>query len=60
MKIFNLSPGYCVTNLIVYTIYQNLYKNFGEIGQNIKSLMEKFQEKSQRSQKLESISDMKV
>ncbi|EDV26408.1 uncharacterized protein TRIADDRAFT_22566 [Trichoplax adhaerens] len=39
---------------------KNLYRNFGEIGQNIKSLMEKFQEKSQRSQKLESIADMKA
>ncbi|TNM92675.1 hypothetical protein fugu_018077 [Takifugu bimaculatus] len=39
----------------------NLYLNFGEIGTNIKNLMEDFQKKKPKGQqKLESISDMKV
>ncbi|VDN60355.1 unnamed protein product [Dracunculus medinensis] len=37
----------------------NMYADFGEIGQNIKNLMTEFQRKSQTTQKLESISDMK-
>ncbi|XP_077446023.1 vacuolar protein sorting-associated protein 45 isoform X2 [Stigmatopora argus] len=38
----------------------NLYLNFGEIGTNIKNLMEDFQKKRPKGQqKLESISDMK-
>ncbi|KTF72752.1 hypothetical protein cypCar_00037488 [Cyprinus carpio] len=38
----------------------NLYLNFGEIGTNIKNLMEDFQKKKPKDkQKLESISDMK-
>jgi vacuolar protein sorting-associated protein 45 len=37
----------------------NLYLNFGEIGQNIKELVEKFTEQKQISQKVESIQDMK-
>lgn len=36
-----------------------MYADFGEIGQNIKNLMTEFQRKSQTTQKLESISDMK-
>ena len=40
---------------------QNLYLNFGEIGTNIKNLMEDFQKKKPKGQqRLESISDMKV
>uniref|UniRef100_A0A8C1ZYG0 Vacuolar protein sorting-associated protein 45 n=1 Tax=Cyprinus carpio TaxID=7962 RepID=A0A8C1ZYG0_CYPCA len=39
----------------------NLYLNFGEIGTNIKNLMEDFQKKKPKDkQKLESISDMKA
>lgn len=39
----------------------NLYLNFGEIGTNIKNLMEDFQKrKPKEQQKLESISDMKA
>ena len=39
---------------------QNLYLNFGEIGQNIKTLMTEFQRTVKSNQQLESISDMKV
>ncbi|PAV87322.1 hypothetical protein WR25_09429 [Diploscapter pachys] len=38
---------------------KNVNSNFGEIGQNIKSLMNEFQQKSQIHKNLESISDMK-
>ncbi|GBP81169.1 Vacuolar protein sorting-associated protein 45 [Eumeta japonica] len=38
---------------------KNLYLNFGEIGQTIKSLMEEFQRKAKSHQKVESIADMK-
>ncbi|XP_015522855.1 vacuolar protein sorting-associated protein 45 [Neodiprion lecontei] len=38
---------------------QNLYLNFGEIGQMIKTLMDDFQKKSKKNQKLESIADIK-
>ena len=34
--------------------------NFGEIGSNIKDLMEDFQKKSKSQSKIESIADMKV
>ncbi|KAJ8876167.1 hypothetical protein PR048_024076 [Dryococelus australis] len=37
----------------------NLYLNFGEIGQTIKDLMEDFQKKAKSHQKVESIADMK-
>nr|CAD7589313.1 unnamed protein product [Timema genevievae] len=37
----------------------NLYLNFGEIGQTIKDLMEEFQKKAKNHKKVESISDMK-
>jgi len=40
--------------------YQNMYLNFGEIGQNIKTLMTDFQQNVKSNQRLESISDMKV
>ncbi|KAK5642700.1 hypothetical protein RI129_008867 [Pyrocoelia pectoralis] len=39
---------------------KNIYLNFGDIGQNIKELMEHFQEKAKSHQKVESISDMKA
>ncbi|MEE6491343.1 hypothetical protein FKM82_016184 [Ascaphus truei] len=40
---------------------QNMYLNFGEIGTNIKNLMEDFQRKKPKGQqKLESIADMKA
>ncbi len=43
------------------SVNKNLYLNFGEIGTNIKNLMEDFQKKKPKDkQKLESISDMKV
>lgn len=38
---------------------QNLYSNFGEIGQTMKSLMDEFQKKAKSHQKVESIADMK-
>ncbi|GAB1606588.1 vacuolar protein sorting-associated protein 45-like [Argonauta hians] len=38
----------------------NLYMNFGEIGNNIKQLMEEFQKKSKGHAKVESIADMKA
>ena len=37
-----------------------MYFNFGEIGSNIKDLMEEFQQKSKSQAKVESIADMKV
>ena len=40
--------------------FQNMYMNFGEIGNNIKDLMDEFQVKSQSQAKVESIADMKV
>lgn len=39
---------------------QNMYLNFGEIGANIKSLVEEYQAKSKSHTKVESIADMKV
>lgn len=39
---------------------KNIYLNFGEIGQNIKELMEHFQAKAKSHQKVESIADMKT
>ncbi|XP_053207799.1 vacuolar protein sorting-associated protein 45-like [Panonychus citri] len=38
---------------------KNMYKNFGEIGVNIKILMEDFQDKTKSQKKVETISDMK-
>nr|CAG4641574.1 EOG090X03QA [Eurycercus lamellatus] len=38
----------------------NMYLNFGDIGQTIKSLMDEFQTKAKSHQKVESISDMKA
>ncbi|KAJ8304082.1 hypothetical protein KUTeg_017665 [Tegillarca granosa] len=38
----------------------NMYNNFGEIGTNIKELMEEFQKKSKSHAKVESINDMKA
>ena len=38
----------------------NMYSNFGDIGNNIKNLMEEFQAKSKSHQKVESIADMKT
>ena len=43
-----------------YISFQNMYLNFGEIGNNIKDLMDDFQRKSKSQAKVESISDMKV
>ena len=37
-----------------------MYLNFGEIGANIKSLVETYQSKNKHREKLESIADMKV
>ncbi|RWS23563.1 Vacuolar protein sorting-associated protein 45-like protein [Leptotrombidium deliense] len=39
---------------------QNMYLNYGEIGANIKALMEEFQTKTKSQQKVETISDMKA
>ncbi|KAI1707895.1 sec1 family domain-containing protein [Ditylenchus destructor] len=38
---------------------KNMYLNFGDIGQNIKALMNDYQKKAQTHQQLESINDMK-
>ncbi|XP_044766692.1 vacuolar protein sorting-associated protein 45 [Coccinella septempunctata] len=38
---------------------KNIFLNYGEIGQNIKQLMEQFQMKAKSHQKIESIADMK-
>lgn len=38
----------------------NMYRNFGEIGSNIKDLMEEFQRKTKNHEKVESIADMKA
>lgn len=38
---------------------KNIFLNYGEIGQNIKTHMEHFQEKAKSHQKIESIADMK-
>lgn len=37
-----------------------MFKNYGEIGQTMKSLMDEYQLKSKSHQKLENISDMKA
>ena len=39
---------------------QNMYLNFGEIGSNMKQLMDEFQVSAKSNQKLDSIADMKV
>jgi vacuolar protein sorting-associated protein 45 len=38
---------------------KNIFMNYGEIGQNIKQLMDQFQAKAKSHQKIESIADMK-
>ncbi|XP_057301804.1 vacuolar protein sorting-associated protein 45-like [Hydractinia symbiolongicarpus] len=38
----------------------NMYLNFGEIGSNMKQLMDEFQKSAKSNQKLESIADMKA
>lgn len=40
-------------------LFKNMYANFGDIGQNIKSLMTNYQQKAKTHQQLESIVDMK-
>lgn len=40
-------------------IEQNIYSNFGEIGQTIKTLMDDFQIRAKSQKKVESISDMR-
>ncbi|RZF43680.1 hypothetical protein LSTR_LSTR011028 [Laodelphax striatellus] len=37
----------------------NLWRNYGEIGQTVKALMDEFQRRAQSQQKVESIADMK-
>ena len=37
-----------------------MYNNFGEIGANIKTMVDSYQEKSKSHAKIESIADMKV
>ncbi len=37
-----------------------MYLNFGEIGANIKGLVDEYQDKSKSHAKIESIADMKV
>jgi len=45
---------------VCFCVCQNLYMNFGEIGSNIKQLMEDFQQRSKSQAKVDSIADMKV
>lgn len=63
-KVKEFRQGQMLADNFQFTLtfsYQNLYLNFGEIGTNIKNLMEDFQKKKPKEQqKLESISDMKV
>ena len=40
-------------------LIKNMFSNFGDIGQNIKCLMNDYQRKAQTHQQLESIVDMK-
>ena len=40
-------------------LLQSMYLNYGEIGQLIKELMDDYQNKLSKQQKVESISDMK-
>jgi vacuolar protein sorting-associated protein 45 len=43
------------------TFYRdNMFKNFGEIGDSIKRMVEEFQERSKKNAKLDSIQDMKA
>lgn len=39
---------------------ENMYKNFGEIGEAIKRMVDEFQERSKKNAKLDSIQDMKA
>lgn len=39
---------------------QNLYLNYGEIGQTMKELIDEFQKKAKSHQKVESVTDMKA
>lgn len=38
----------------------NMYKNFGDIGSNIRNLVDEFQKRTKSHEKIESIADMKV
>lgn len=40
-------------------VFQSMYLNYGEIGQTIKDLMEDYQKRLKKQQKVESITDMK-
>ena len=53
-----LSSNYAIRLLTI--LVQNMYLNFGEIGVNIKTLVDHYQEKSKSQAKIESIADMKV
>lgn len=44
----------------IFLVFQNMYLNFGEIGANIKTLVDHFQVKSKNQAKVETIADMKV
>lgn len=39
---------------------QNMYKNFGEIGASIRTLVDEFQKRTKSHENIESIADMKV
>ena len=58
--IFSLTTVINEWLFLFYQQFQNMYMNFGEIGSNIKELMEEFQKKSKSQAKVESIADMKV
>lgn len=38
----------------------NMYKNFGEIGASIRTLVDEFQKRTKSHENIESIADMKV
>lgn len=44
--------------MIDFFCFQTLYKNFGEIAQNLKELMDEYQKEVKSHQKVETISDM--
>lgn len=60
-KCFTTYPQEVVLSPEHDDVYRNnMYLNFGEIGSNMKQLMNEFQRSAKSNQKLESIADMKV
>lgn len=59
LKLTSITSCVIQINLIIFISLQNIYSNFGEIGQTIKTLMDEFQIKAKSQKKVESIADMK-